>query len=144
MRADLGQEPFTYLDQLRSLGCQSSEKAQLFHRKIATCLGPEGEEARDEFGIDPVGLGGCATTLCKRLHLSGGHLPRWNTFLLQKRPDLPFLAASRFKADDGIPVLGKIRHGSMTCRSIRHYAAMLIGGRNGLRAANVRAYRADR
>jgi len=65
--------------------------------------------------------------LSKRLHLSGGHLARWNILRLQKHPELPFLSASRFKADDGISVLGKIRHGSMTCRSVRHSAAMPIG-----------------
>ena len=126
MRTDLGQQPLAHLDQLRSLGRQSSKKTQLFRWKTAACFGPEGEEASDEFGIDPVSFGACATALRKRLYLSGWHLAGCNAFRLQKRPELPFLTASRFKTNDGIPVPGKIRHGSMTCRSIWHFAAMPI------------------
>ena len=38
-----------------------------------------------------------------------------------------FLTASRLKADDSISVPGKIRHGSMTRRSVWHSAAMPVG-----------------
>jgi hypothetical protein len=65
--------------------------------------------------------------------LAGG-----NTFCLKNRPELPFLTASRFKADDSIPVPGKIRHGSMTSRSIWHFAAMPIW-----EAMNVKPIAAD-
>ncbi len=126
MRTDLGQQAFAHFDQLRSFGCQSSEKTQLFCWKTTACFGPEGEEAGDEFRIDPVGLGARATALRERLYLSGGHLAGCNTYRLQERPELPFLTASRYKTNDGIPVPGKIRHGSMTCRSIWHSAAMPI------------------
>ncbi len=101
-------------------------------------VGSEGKEAGDEFRINPVGLGACATALCKRLHLSGGHLAGHHTFCLQKRPELPFLAASRLEADDGIPVPGKIRHGTMPCRGVCHSAAIPIG-----EAMNVKPVAAD-
>ncbi len=54
------------------------------------------------------------------------------------RPELPFLAASRFKADDGVPLLGKIRCGSMTRRSVGQYATMPVG-----EAMNVKPVAAD-
>lgn len=76
--------------------------------------------------------------LCKRLHLSRGHLASCNAFRLQKRPQLPCLTASLFKADNGIPVLGKIRYGSMTCRSVWHSAAVPIR-----EAMNVKPIAAD-
>ena len=50
-----------------------------------------------------------------------------NTFRLKNRPELPFLTASRFKTDDGIPVPGEIRHGSMTRRGVWRSDAMPIG-----------------
>lgn len=50
-----------------------------------------------------------------------------NTFCLQNRPELPFLTASRLKTDYSISVPGKIRHNSMTCRSVWHSAAMPVG-----------------
>jgi hypothetical protein len=53
--------------------------------------------------------------------LAGGY-----TFCLKNRPELPFLTASRFKADDGVSVLGKIRYGSMTRRGVGHSGAMPI------------------
>jgi hypothetical protein len=138
MRTDLGQQPFAHLYQLRYLGRQSSKKAQLFRWKTAACFGPEGEEAGDEFGINPVGLGACATALRKRLHLSRWHLAGGYTFCLKNRPELPFLTTSRFKADDGIPVPGKIRDGCMTCWSIWQFAAMPI-----CEAMNVKPIAAD-
>jgi hypothetical protein len=138
MRSDLGQKPFAHLDQLGSLGRQGSQKTYLFRRKTPARFGSEGKEAGDEFGIDPVGLGACATALCKRLQLSGGHLAGRNTSCLEPCPELPFLAASRFEADDSIPVPGKIRHGRMTCRSIWNSASMPIG-----EAMNVKPIAAD-
>lgn len=138
MCADLGQQPFAHLDQLRSFGRQGSEKAQLFCGKTTACFGPECEEASDEFGSDPIGPGACATDLRKRLHLSGGHLAGCNAFRLQKRPQLSFLTASRFKADDSISVPGKSRHSSMTCRGVWHSAAVPIG-----EAMNVKPIAAD-
>jgi len=77
--------------------------------------------------INPVGLGACATALRKRLYLSRWHLAGGYTFCLKNRPELPFLTASRFKADDGVSVLGKIHHSSMTCRIVCHSAAMPVG-----------------
>lgn len=50
-----------------------------------------------------------------------------NTLCFQKRPELPFLAASRLKADDGISVPGKIHSDSMPCRSVWPTAPMTIG-----------------
>ena len=64
----------------------------------------------DEFRINPVCLGTSVTALRKRLYLCGRHLAGRNTFCLQKCPELPFLAASRLKADDGIPFSGKDRN----------------------------------
>lgn len=127
MRADLGQKPFAHFDQLGSLRGQSSEKAQLFCGKTAACFGPECEEAGDEFRIDPVGLGARATALRKRLDLCRGHLAGRNTFCFQNHPELPFLAPSRLKADDGIPVSGKSRNNGMNCRRVGHPAVMSIG-----------------
>jgi hypothetical protein len=49
-----------------------------------------------------------------------------NAFYLQKCPELPFLAASRLKADDGISVPGKIRYSSVTSRGVGHSATMPI------------------
>jgi len=65
--------------------------------------------------------------LRKRLYLCGRHLAGRNTLCLQKRPELLFLAASRLEADDGTSVPGKIRSGSMTCRSVWHSETMPIG-----------------
>lgn len=127
MCADLGQQPFAHFNQLRSFRRQCSEKAYLFRRKTASCFRSECEEAGDEFRIDPGGLGARAPALRKRLHLSRGHLAGRNTFCLQKRPELPFLTASRLKTDDGISVPGKIRHSSMTFRIVSHSAAMPVG-----------------
>jgi hypothetical protein len=101
-------------------------------------FGSENTEAADEFRIDPVGLGASATALRKRLHLSGGHLAGCNTFRLKPCPELACLAASRFKADHGIPVQCKDRHGRMTCRSVWHPMAMPVGG-----AVNVKPVAAD-
>lgn len=92
---------------------------------------------RDQ-GRLPVGLSARATALRKRLYLCGWHLAGRNTLCLQKRPELPFLAASRPEADDGISVPGKIRCGSMTCRSVWHSEAMPIG-----EAMNVQPVAAD-
>ena len=127
MRADLGQKPFAHLDQLGSLRCQSSEKAQLLSGKTAACFGPECEEAGDEFCIDPVCLGARATALSKCLHLSGWHLAGCNTFYLQSRPELPLLTARRFKTDDGVPIPRESHNDSMTCWSVGRSAAMPIG-----------------
>lgn len=67
-----------------------------------------------------------------------GALGGWHTFCLKSRPELPFLTASRLKADDGIPVPGKIRDSSMTFWSIWHFAAMPIW-----EAMNVKPIAAD-
>ncbi len=63
----------------------------------------------------------------KRFYLSGRNLAGCNTFCFQVRPGLPFLTAGRLEADDGFPLPGKIRHGSMTRRSVWHSAAMPFG-----------------
>lgn len=61
-----------------------------------------------------------------------------DVFRLEQRPDLPFQAAGQFKANDGIPVPGKIRNGSMTSRAFRDTAAMPIW-----EAMNVKPVTAD-
>lgn len=61
-----------------------------------------------------------------------------NTFCLKPCAKVPFLATSRFKPDDSIPVPGKDRHGRMTCRSVWHSAAMPTG-----EAMNVKLVAAD-
>ena len=100
LRTDLGQQPLAHHDQLRSLGRQSSKKTQLFRWKTSTCFGPDGEEASDEFGIDTVGFGACATAFRKRLYLRGGQLAGCKAFRLKKRPEVPFLTSGRFKTND--------------------------------------------
>ncbi|MBT9247727.1 hypothetical protein KM031_20160 (plasmid) [Gemmobacter fulvus] len=65
--------------------------------------------------------------------MAGGY-----TFCLKNRPELPFLTASRFKADDGVSVSGKIRCGSMTRRGVGHSDAMPIW-----EAMNVKPIAAD-
>ena len=98
VRADLGQQALAHLDQLGSLRGQRSENPQLFGRKAAPCIGPEGQEASDELCIDPVGLGPRATALRKCLHLSGRHLPRDDAFRVEPCPELPLLTAGRLEA----------------------------------------------
>jgi hypothetical protein len=68
-----------------------------------------------------------ATALRKRLHLSRTHLAGCNAFRLQKRRELPLLATSRFKTNNGFPVRGQDPHGSMTCWSVGYFAAMPVG-----------------
>ena len=58
---------------------------------------------------------------------SGRHLSGDDAFFLKCFPKLPFLSAGRLKANDGISIAGKIRHGSMTHRSVWHSEAMPIG-----------------
>jgi hypothetical protein len=65
--------------------------------------------------------------------LAGG-----NTFCLKKRPELPFLTTSRFKADDGISVPGNIRYGSMTRRDVGQSDSMPVW-----EAMNVKPIAAD-
>ena len=127
MRANLRQQSFAHLDQLRPFGLQGSESAQLLSRKLATCLTPERKEADDEFRINLVGLGARVKALRKCLHLSGRHLARCNAFSLQNPPELPFLTASRIKTYDGVSVPGKIRYGGTNRRSIWHSDAMHSG-----------------
>ncbi len=138
MRTDLGKQSLAHLDQLGSFRRQRPEKAKLLRWKASACIGAESKEASDEFGVYPVGLCAGATALRKRLYLSGWNLAGYNTFRFQMRPELPLLATSRFKADDGIPVAGKIGYGSMTSRSVWHSASMSIG-----EAMNVEQVAAD-
>ncbi|VCU61912.1 Mobile element protein [Tritonibacter mobilis] len=121
MRADLGRQSFSHFDKLGPFRCQGSDKAQLFCRKTATCFGQKCEEASDEFCINPVCLSAHTPTLRKRLDLCWGDLTGGNAFYLQMCPELPFLTASRFKADNGIFVPGKIRYSSVTGWSVGYF-----------------------
>ena len=71
---------------------------------------PQGTATTGDGPFPAKGLARVPRLLRKRLHLSGGHLAGCNAFRLQKRPELPFLTASRLKADDGIPVPGEGRY----------------------------------
>ncbi len=69
MCLDLGKQPLAHLDELRSLRCQSSERAQFSGRMATSRLGAGHHEAGNEFRIDPIRLGPGATAGGKGLDL---------------------------------------------------------------------------
>ena len=61
----------------------------------------ERHEARDEFRIDPVGLGACAPARGEGLDLGGRQLPARDPGSVKGGPQKPFLSPSGFEANQG-------------------------------------------
>ena len=60
---------------------------------------PEGHEARNEFRVDPVGLGACAPGRGEGLDLGGRQLPGRNPSSVKGGPQTPFLSTSGLEAN---------------------------------------------
>ena len=67
---------------------------------------PEGHEARNEFRVDPIGLGACALARGEGLDLGGRQLPGRNPSSVKGGPQTPHTApsATSAKAADGVRI----------------------------------------
>lgn len=85
----------------------------MFGGKCSSCLGPEDQEARYEFGIDPVGLCSGSKAAREGLDLGRRHLAGLDACILKIGPEPPFLPTRRFETDDGSLVVSEIGHRDM-------------------------------
>ena len=86
----------------------------MFRGKCSSRLGPEDQEPRYKFGIDPVGLGAGSKATREGLDLGRWYLASFDACIFQIEPEPPFLPARRFQANDSPAVSGQIDHGTMT------------------------------
>ena len=68
----------------------------------------ERHEARDEFRVDPVGLGACPSAGSEGFDLSRRQLPRRDPGIVQRDPKLPLLPAGSLEADQRAQLASKM------------------------------------
>ena len=98
----------------------------MFRGKSSSRLGPENQEARYKFGIDPVGLGAGSKAAREGLDLGWRHLAGFDACILQMEPEPPFLPARRFETNDGSLVVSEIGHRDMAIVGIGDTMALTV------------------
>ena len=67
--------------------------------QFAPCVWSKCHESRNEFRIDPIRLGACATAGSEGFDLSWRQLPSRDTGCIQRGPQTPFLPSSRLETN---------------------------------------------